>query len=135
MKTTPFLSALLLSLLALGCATEGPYPPASRTPSPEVERKAVILDKEIGDRIAVDSYKSERTPQGKLKAMANVRNRTNQDLTVQVQTVFRDAEGFSIEDDTSWNTVVLTANETRTIVATSTSKKAESYTVRIRMMR
>ena len=124
------------SLFYFGCASnEGPYAPAKRDSSPEIENKTVILDKELSDFIAVDSQNAERTDGGKLKTMSNVRNRTNQDLTVQVQTVFRDLNGFSVGDDTAWETVVLTANETRTIAAISTNKKAESYTVRIRMMR
>ncbi|MBI4028395.1 MAG: YcfL family protein [Verrucomicrobia bacterium] len=125
----------LMVLLCFGCAGEGPYVPAQRQPSPELENTAVILDESLADRIAVDSQNAEHTAQGKLKGMANVRNRTNQDLSIQVQTVFRDDNGFSIGDDTAWETVILTANETRTISATSTSKKAERYTIRVRETR
>jgi len=135
MKATPQL-LLVLTLFTFGCSSgEGPYEPAERQPGPELEFTTVILDEELKELIAVDDQDSERTKQGRLKTMSNVRNRTNQDLTVQVQTVFRDESGFSIGDDTSWDTIVLTANETRTISATSTSKKAERFTVRVRMMR
>jgi uncharacterized protein YcfL len=95
----------------------------------------VIMDEEISKMIAVDEQHADRTPQGKLKALSNVRNRTNKDLNIQVQTVFRDEGGFSIGDDTSWDTLVLTANETRTVSATSTTRKAVRFTVRIRMVR
>jgi len=121
--------------MLFGCVTEGPYVPAEQQPSTEVENTAVILDEEISRNIAVDLQNAERTSQDKLKALANIRNRTNNDLTIQVQTIFRDAVGFSINDDTAWETIVLTANETRTITATSTTRKAERYTIRIRMMR
>ena len=135
MKPSLHLIAMLIAILCFGCASEGPYVPSQRTPSPEIENTTVLLDKELADLIAVDSQDAERTSQGKLKGKANVRNRTNQDMTVQVQTVFRDDNGYSIGDDTAWETVILTANETRTITATSTSKKAERYTIRIRMVR
>jgi uncharacterized protein YcfL len=126
---------LPLAFALSSCSTEGPYLPAERQPSPEIENTAVIMDQELKDMIAVDNQNAERTSQGKLKALANVRNRTNNDITVQFQTVFRDAGGFSIDDDTAWETTVLTSNETRTISATSTNRKAERYTIRIRMMR
>lgn len=128
------LSPLALSLL-MGCATEGPYVPEGRSTSPEVENTTVIMDKEISKMIAVDEQRTERTAQGKLKSLSNIRNRTNQDLNIQVQTVFRDEHGFSIGDDTSWDTLVLTAHETRTISATSTTRKAARFSVRIRMIR
>lgn len=129
------IAVMSLAGLLIGCATEGPYVPAGREPGVEQENTAVIMDSEIADKIAVDTQNAERTQQGKLRAMANIRNRSNDDITVQVQTVFRDLNGFSINDDTSWETIVLTANETKSVTATSTSRKAERYTVRIRMMR
>jgi len=136
MKTSIHLTAMLLVILTSGCVTnEGPYVPTQREPSTELENTAVILDREIADRIAVDLQDAERTSSGKLTGQANVRNRTNQDLRIQVQTVFRDSKGFSINDDTAWETLVLTANETRTVSAISTSRKAERYTIRIRMIR
>jgi uncharacterized protein YcfL len=135
MKTYLSLLTLGIALFTFGCSTEGPYVPAGQDDSTELENTSVLLDAELVKLIAVDNQQAERTSQGKLKAMANVRNRLNKDITVQTQTVFRDANGFSINDDTSWETIVLTANETRTISATSTSKKAERYTIRIRLVR
>ncbi len=136
MKTSIHLTTMLLAMLASGCTTnEGPYVPTQQTPSTELENTTVILDREIANHIAVDLQDAERAHSGKLIARANIRNRTNHDLRIQVQTVFRDSKGFSINDDTAWETLVLTANETHTISAISTSKKAERYTIRIRMMR
>lgn len=129
------ISLLFLSFLYFGCTTEGPYVPSQRQPSPEVENTFVMMDQELSGLIAVDMQDAKRTLKGKLRALANMRNRTNQDLTVQVQTIFRDAKGFSIGDDTSWETIVLTANETRTIDTTSTSKKADRFNMRVRMVR
>src|SRR5689334_3243733 len=127
--------ALTAALFTFGCAQEGPYVPPERVPSIEVENTTVLLDEELNGLVAVDLQKAERTRRGKLKALANVRNRTNQDLAIQTQTVFRDADGFSIQDDTAWETLVLTANETRTITALSTSRKADRYTIRLRLLR
>ena len=136
MKTFIHLTLALTAILIAGCATdEGPYVPTQHAPSTELENTAVILDREISDRIAVDLQDAERTRQNKLIARANIRNRRNEDLRVQVQTVFRDSKGFSINARTAWETMVLTANETRTVSAISTSNKADRYTIRIRMMR
>lgn len=134
MKILTYVGAGAL-LLFTGCASEGPYVPDARQPSTEIENTTVILDRELTSLVAVDAQEATRTPKGKLKAMANIRNRTNQDLTIQTQTVFRDASGFSIDDETAWQTVFLTANETRTITAQSTERKADRYTIRIRLMR
>jgi uncharacterized protein YcfL len=132
---THILASLGLSVLLIGCATEGPYVPSARQPSPEVEHTTVILDRELEKSVAVDQQSAERTSKGRLRSMINLRNRTNEDLRIQVQTVFRDLDGYSISDDTGWETLVLTANETRTISATSTTSKADRFTVRVRMMR
>jgi uncharacterized protein YcfL len=141
MKNSKFLISMsfaaLLSFAFLGCETtkEGPYVPAGKQPMTEIENTTVILDRELAGMIAVDMQGAERTGKGKLKSLVNVRNRTNQDFPIQVQTVFRDQDGFSIDDETSWETVVLTANETRTVSSLSTSTKADRFTVRIRMVR
>ena len=129
------LSLVTVLTLIVGCSTEGPFVPAGKSPSTELENTTVVLDEEISKSIAVDNQSAERTPQGKLKTLSNIRNRTNHDFAIQVQTVFRDAAGFSKGDETSWETIVLTANETRTISATSTNRKAERFTLRIRMVR
>src|SRR3990167_6583412 len=103
MKTCFFRIIALSGLLFSGCVTDdGPHVPMQREPSTELENTAVILDREIADRVAVDLQDADRTRGGKLVARANIRNRTNQDLRIQVQTVFRDAKGFSINDDTAW---------------------------------
>ncbi len=129
-------SLLIASLLLMfGCASEGPYIPSGANSSVESKNSAVLLDKELIDVIAVDQQKETPTRRGKLKALSTIRNRVNQDVTIQVQTVFRDAEGFSIEDDTAWETLVLTANESRDVTAISASKKARRFTTRIRMVR
>jgi len=132
-----FLQMLVMgaALFFLGCATEGPYVPSAKNPSTEVQNTSVILDREIADMIAVDLAEAIRSPQGRLVAQANIRNRTNQDLRIQFQIVYRDAQGFSVNDDTAWETMTLTANETRGISVSSTTKKAERFTLRIRMMR
>lgn len=135
MNKLSFPIAAVIAVLITSCATEGPYVPAQRDPSPEIQNTSVILDREIADMIGVDLEQSSRTPQGKLLAQVNIRNRTNQDLRVQFQFVFRDAQGFSVNDDTAWEVLTLTANETRGVHAASTTKKAERYTLRIRMMR
>jgi uncharacterized protein YcfL len=133
---TPFLSLIAMgAVLFAGCVTEGPYVPVEKNPSTEIQNTSVILDREIADMIAVDLAEASRTPQGKLLAQANIRNRTNQDLRIQFQIVYRDAQGFSVNDDSAWETMTITANETRGVSVSSMTKKAERFTLRIRMMR
>ncbi|MDD2710378.1 MAG: DUF1425 domain-containing protein [Verrucomicrobiae bacterium] len=121
----------------LGCASEGPYVPSSPNPGVETQspHMVVILDRELVPMVAVEGQEAEKTGRGYLVAKGNIRNRTNQDFQVQVQAVFRDARGFCIGDTSAWETLVLTANETRSLRIVSMSKKAERFTIRVRMSR
>ena len=74
------------------------------------------------------------TPDGRLEVVANIRNRESRRIQVQVNCVFKDAQGFSI-DETPFRTVFLDENATETIVFESSSKDPANYTIRIREAR
>lgn len=117
-----------------GCATTkpGPYLPVSASPTLEDIANVVLLDEGLQDWIAVDRVKAEKLLDGRTKVVANIRNMQSSAITIQSQTVFKDDEGFSIGDDTAWQTIIFSPNESKTYDTTSMKTGANRYTIRIR---
>ncbi|MGN6385663.1 MAG: DUF1425 domain-containing protein, partial [Verrucomicrobiota bacterium] len=67
----------------------------------------------------------------RLQVAANIRNREERRIQVQVQCEFKDGQGFAI-DSTPWNTLVLTERGQETVSFTSMNSKAQRYTIRVR---
>jgi uncharacterized protein (DUF2141 family) len=76
-----------------------------------------------------------RLPDGRLQVACQIMNRENRRIQVQVQCVFKDAQGFSTGDETPWDNLILTENATETVKFTSLNNLAASYTVRVRQAR
>lgn len=129
--TLPLTASLLCS-----CA-EGPEIPKSNPRSPETAgAPIVLLDEDMSDDIAVDQIRTGRTSNNLYAVEANIRNRTDHDLSVQVQTLYRDQNGnalyFSAGEETPWTTVVITANSTTPYRSQSLSAHATQSTIRLR---
>lgn len=124
---------LVLLLSVVSCSTApGPYVPTSAAPTVEDVYPAVLLDKSLRKRIAVDRVSDQRLQDNRLKVMANMRNMKGQGITVQVQTIYKDNQGFSIGDDTAWQTLIFSPNESKTYESVSMKSNASGYTIRIR---
>lgn len=132
-------AAALLPLIALvlcSCA-EGPEIPRSNPRSPETAgAPVVLLDEDMSDDIAVDQIRTGRTSNNLLAVEANIRNRTEHDISIQVQTLYRDQHGnalyFTAGEETPWMTMVLTANSTTPYRSQSLSPVATQSTIRMR---
>ena len=70
-----------------------------------------------------------------MKVSCVLQNRENRRIQVQVQCVFKDAQGFSTGDERPWGNVILTENGMETLNFTSLNNKAATYTVRVRQAR
>lgn len=130
----PCLGAATLFLAA--CA-DGPEVPPSNPKSPETAgAPVVLLDEDMSDNIAVDQIRSGRTSNHLLAVQANIRNRTDHDISIQVQTLYKDQYGnalyFNPGDETPWMTMVVTANSTTPYRSQSLSAQAAQFTIRIR---
>ena len=133
--TVAALAALLgLSIIATGCKT-GPYTASAVQPSPEDTESLVLLDKELVKQLSVQVQRAGFTSDGRLTAEANLRNLTKKTMSVQVQTVFKDAQGLSTGDETAWKTVILNPNAMETYQASALNTRSERYTVRVRKAR
>lgn len=123
-------------LIGTGCAThEGVYSPQSTTEhNYENTEKFVLMDAGTQRSITANTLQENRLPDGRLDVAANVRNRENRRIQVQVNCEFKDAHGLTL-DATPWQTLVLTENGQETIRFASMNSQASRYTIRIRQAR
>lgn len=130
--------ALAAAALATGCKTahEGAHLPANTQKfDQEGSVNFVLLDS--GAQRSVTSPGIQRTtlPDGRLRVLANVRNRENRRIQVQINCVFKDDQGFPTGDQTAWQTLFLDENVTEGVEFVSINDKAKNFTVRVRQAR
>ena len=132
------ISALALAALTLlsGCAShEGAYAPqATNKGNLETEAKFVLLDPGAQRSVTSPGIQQRTLPDGRLEITANLRNRENRRIEVQANCVFKDEQFFPVEE-TPFQTVILTENETQGIKFISSNDKAKNYTIRVRQAR
>lgn len=132
---------LLVSMLALaalsGCATRtGPFPPLDTTKfTLENTERFVLLDEPTQKSITCTGLQEIPLTDGRLEVVANVKNRESRRLEVQVNCVFKDAQGFSTGDETPWQTLILSEFATEAVRFTAMNPQAKKYTVRVRQAR
>ena len=121
-----------------GCAA-GPYHTIPYDVQQDKERnlKVVVLDKDLDNqfsakRIVILTKKTEWTEDKRLKVYCEIRNMKDEMLRLQIQTVFRDEQGFQIGDDTNWELILIPGYVTYTYKTAAFSPKAKDYTIRIR---
>ena len=140
MNTTHRLSVILAAtglLFLAGCATEpGPYTPQDTTKyTIENTEKFVLLDKPTQYSITCTGLQERVLPDGRIEVVANVKNRENRRLQVQIDCVFKDAQGFTTGDETPFQTLVLAESSTEAVRFTAMNTLAKRYTIRIRQSR
>ena len=59
--------------------------------------------------------------------LANVRNRENRRIQVQINCVFKDAQGFPTGDETAWRTLFLDENATEGVEFVSMNDNAKEF--------
>lgn len=138
MKTSILGISILSAVLALtGCKhpETGALTPQSTTGfDTENKEKFVLLDK--GAQYSVTSSGLQETilPDGRLQVKANVRNRENRRIQVQIDCQFKDLQGF-VTEEMPFQTLILTENSQETVSFTSSNDKAKRYTIRVRQAR
>jgi len=130
------LSIAAAALMAAGCHSGGAYAPKNTTQYDlENHLPFVDLDPVTQSQVTCSGVQVGSLPDGRLQVRANIRNRVNKRVQVQVNCVFKDEQGFSTGDETPFETLTLTENEQETASFTSMNNKAKGYTVRVRLMR
>lgn len=126
--------ALAASLLA-ACATGGAKPPVNTTKY-DLENKApfVPTDSRAQRSVTCSGIQERKLDDGRIEVAANVRNRENRRIQVQINCEFKDEQGFVV-DSTPWETLILTENGQESARFTSMNDKARKYTIRVRQAR
>lgn len=135
---------IVVSLLIAGAAavfsgcqsTEtGALPPQNATRF-DLENKAnfVLMDPGVQHSVTSSGIQYKPLPDGRIAVAANVRNRENRRIEVQVNCEFKDEQGFTI-DSTPWKTLILTENGQETVPFESSNAQAKKYTIRVREAR
>jgi hypothetical protein len=140
MKKTLLALALVAPVAALftGCGSthdKGPYVPVNTTVN-NVENTAgfVLMDPGAQYSVTCTGIQETRLNDGRLQVAANVKNRENRRIQVQINCVYKDAQGFSVED-TSFQTLFLDENAQESVKFVSMTDKAIRYTIRVRQAR
>ena len=129
--------AAILSLAVSGCQTHdtGAYPPLNTEGSNlETKAKFVLLDSGTQRSVTCSGLQERTLSDGRLEVIANIRNRENRRIQVQVNCVFKDEQGFPL-NETSFETLILTENSQEGVKFTSLDNKAKAYTIRVRQAR
>lgn len=128
--------AAALALLA-GCTTPtGPFAPLDTTKfTLENTDRFVLLDQPAQNSVTCTGLQEIPLADGRLEVVANVKNRENRRIQVQISCVFKDAQGFSTGDETPWQTLILSEFATEAVRFTAMNVQAKKYTVRVRQAR
>ena len=129
MKKILTLSACLTILLS-GCGA-----PTARQSAISNNSKFVALGS-LGSRILqCTALQENELPDGRLEVRANILNLVNKRVDLQINCIFKDAQGFSTGDETPFQTLILDETAQETVTFTSLNTKAKDYTVRVRLAR
>jgi hypothetical protein len=93
------------------------------------------MDKQVQYSITSTGIQYRTLPDGRLEITANIKNKENRRLQVQVSCVFKNERGYSSGDETPWQTLILAENITESVTFTSMNNEARAYTVRVRQAR
>ena len=129
----PLLAILTAGLLA-GCQTEpGPFRPEETTKySIENTEKFELMDRPTQASVTCTGLQERMTSDGRLEVIANIKNREDRRIEVQVRCVFKDDNGFSTGDETPWRTLILGEGATEAVQYTAINNLAHKNTVAVR---
>jgi hypothetical protein len=137
MKNLLLLSAAAAVLTFAGCKTPpGPYTAEDTTKyTLENTESFVLMDKPTQVSVTCTGLQQRVNNDGRLEVVANIKNRENRRIQVQVSCMFKDDAGFSTGDETPWETLILGENATEAKRFTAMNAQAKKYTVRVRQAR
>ena len=120
-----------------GCmSAPGSFAPQESTKyTVENTEKFQLLDGPPQIYVSCTGLQEHLTADGRLEVVANIRNRENRPLQVQVSCVFKDIQGFATGDETPFQTIRLAANATEVIRFRAVNTLGKKYTIRLREAR
>jgi uncharacterized protein YcfL len=133
-----FSSLATAALLFTGCETAPPdtgaYLPVNTTVNDlENHERIVLMDPRVQTSVTCPGIQQRAMADGRMEVTANLRNRENRRIQVQVNCVFKDDQGFPTEgEETPFKNVILTENAQEPVHFISLNDKAKRYTIRVR---
>lgn len=135
-KTLLSLGGLAALALFAGCSTPGPFAPKDTTQyTLENTDPLVLMDKRVQYSVTCTGIQKRTNADGRLEVTANVKNRENRRIQVQISCVFKDEQNFSTGDETPWETLILGENTTEAVNFKSMNTQARNFTIRVRQAR
>ena len=133
-----FTAAGIATALLTGCSSDqgqgALLPQEVGKYAQEKDARFVLMDPGAQYSVTCEGFQEGRTADGRLDISAIVRNRENRRIEVQAQCVFKDVNGFEV-DQTPFTTLILTENGMETVRYTALNTQAVKYTIRIRQAR
>ncbi len=130
----------LSTIFTSGCSTvdktsiaphQNPYLPKSNTNVMQEKERIVLLDYNSRWRLRIVRHAVERDNNNLLTVKLGIENSKNKDDIVDIQTIFKDKDGFELEQ-TNWEPVLLHRRKVTDYTVTSLSAQAADYTVLVR---
>jgi hypothetical protein len=101
----------------------------------ENNARFVLLDKGVERSVTCPGIQERILDDGRLEVTANLRNRLNRRIEVQVNCVFKDERGFPTNDESPFRTFILTENAQEAVTFVSLNSQPKTYTLRVRQAR
>jgi hypothetical protein len=101
----------------------------------ENSARIVMLDAGVQRSVTCSGIQEQILGDGRLAVTANLRNRQNRRIEVQANCVFKNFEGFPVNDESPFRTVILTENAQESVRFVSLNDQARTYTIRVRQAR
>ncbi len=98
----------------------------------ENDVRFVDMDYRTQRSVTCSGIQEHTLDDGRLEVAANLRNRLSRRIQVQVQCVFKDSQGFAVDDSATWQDLILTEAGQETVRFQSLNDKAKRYTLRVR---
>ncbi|NBV22967.1 MAG: hypothetical protein EBS05_13750 [Proteobacteria bacterium] len=132
MKTILSLSLLVASLAFTGC--HGGAYAARNAQLYDLENKApfVLMDSMVQTSVTSSGIQRQTLDDGRLRVVANVRNREARRIQVQISCVFKDENMVATGDETPWTNLILTESAQEAVEFVSQNNKAKNFTIRVR---
>ena len=92
----------------------------------------VYLSKGLNKNLLLAEQATSSTQDGRLVVKAKLFNKLAQDLRVQVQTIFKDKDGYPTGDETNWQLIIVPHNAYYYYEAKALNSKGVKYVSRCR---
>jgi hypothetical protein len=96
------------------------------------ESVMVVMDDEVKWGIELLEHRAQKLPDGRLRVQLRFRNKTPDDLHLQLAWTFKDDSNFSVEAESPFEHVLMAAGQTRDLARDSLSVQATKFHVQVK---